>query len=94
MIDKELLEQFQLMTNGMTQMESRLSQKIQSEVREAETRISVKIENEVSDRIKSLFDGYKSALENQVLLELANKTLVKRLDEMETRLAVLENKIA
>ena len=57
MTDKELLEQFQLLA-GMIQENT-------EEIKASETRIKVFIENEVSGKIKSLFDGYKSALENQ-----------------------------
>lgn len=86
MIDKEMLEQFQMLA-GMIQDN-------REEIKASETRMKVFIENQVSDKIKGLFDGYKSALENQALLELANKTLLKRLDDVESRLEALENKTA
>lgn len=45
-MDKEMLEQFQLIIREIGGVESRLRQ----EIRDTETRINLKIENEVSKR--------------------------------------------
>ena len=58
-MDKELLEQFQMIVQGMADMEARLSENIKAEIQKAETRINIKIENDVTKRIDALFDGYK-----------------------------------
>ena len=96
MTDRELMEQFQILAKAIGDVEAGISAKMatKEDLRELEVRLGIKMENEISDKIKSLFDGYKGALENQALLELANKTLAKRLSDVETRLAVLENKPA
>ena len=69
MIDKDMLEQFQMIIQGMADMESRLNKKIE----DAETRINIKIENEVTKRIDSLFDGYKLVHEKQWELNAKRK---------------------
>ena len=85
-----MLEQFQMIIQGMADMESRLSQKIEA----VETRINIKIENEVSKRIDTLFDGYKLVHEKQWELERQTEALKMQVDELSARLAALENKIA
>ena len=71
-MDKELLEQFRMLAEGMAQMEERLLDKMatKEELRAAESRIKIYIENAVTDKIRALFDGYQSALENQALLKV------------------------
>lgn len=90
MIDKEMLEQFQMIIQCMADMENRLNQKIA----DAETRINIKIENEVSKRIDTLFDGYKLTHEKQWELERQTEALKAQVDELSVRLAALEDKIA
>lgn len=51
-----MLQQFQLILQGMGEMEARLNAKIDG----LETRINLKIENDVTKRIDSLFDGCKA----------------------------------
>lgn len=59
-MDKELLEQFQMIVQGMADMEARLSENIKAEIQKAETRINIKIENDVTKRHRrSCSDGYK-----------------------------------
>lgn len=94
MVDKELLEQFQIVIQGITDMERRLSAKMKSNVQDAETRINIKIENEVTKRIDSLFDGYKLTHEKQWELERQTEALQAQIDMLQARLAVLENRIA
>lgn len=89
-MDREMLEQFQMIIQGMSDMEMRLK----SEIQDAETRINIKIENEVTKRIDALFDGYKLVHEKQWELERQTEALKSQVDELMTRLAALESKIA
>ena len=56
--------------------------------------INLKIENEVSKRIDSLFDGYKLTHEKQWELEHRTEQLQNQVNDLQARLAALENKIA
>ena len=95
-MDKELLKQFRMLAEGMAQMEERLLDKMatKEELRAAESRIKIYIENAVTDKIRALFDGYQSALENQALLKVSHQTIARELDEVKARLAALESRIA
>ena len=64
-MDKEMLEQFQIILDAMGSMEKRLEEKIKS----SESRTHVLIENKVNKRTDALFDGYKLAHEKQYELE-------------------------
>ena len=90
-MDKELLEQFQMIVQGMADMETRLIKSINTEIQKAETRINIKIENDVTKRI---FDGYKLTHEKQWELERETAALKAQVDDLQIRLAALENKIA
>lgn len=57
-------------------------------------RIELKIENEVTKRIEGLFDGYKLTHDKQYELERQIETLKGQLNDLQTRLAVLEMKTA
>ncbi len=89
-MDKEMLEQFQLIIREIGGVESRLRQ----EIRDTETRINLKIENEVSKRIESLFDGYKLVHEKQWELERQTEAMKTQIEELNARMAKLESKIA
>ncbi len=89
-MDKELLEQFQLIIQEIGGVESRLKQ----EIRDVETRINIKIENDVSRRIESLFDGYKLVHEKQWELERQAEAMKAQLMELSARLDALESKVA
>jgi hypothetical protein len=93
-MDKELLEQFQLIIQGMGDMEQRLTQYMDTRIQESETRIRTYIENDVSRRIESLFDGYKLVHEKQWELERQTEAMKAQILELSARLAALENKIA
>lgn len=93
-MDKELLEQFQLIIQGMGDMEQRLTQYMDTRIQESETRIRTYIENDVSKRIESLFDGYKLVHEKQWELERQTEAMKAQILELSARLAALENKIA
>lgn len=89
-MDKDMLEQFQILIQGMADMEQRLTTKMQ----EVETKINLKIENEVTKRIDSLFDGYKLVHEKQWELEHEHESMKAQMKELALRLSALENKIA
>ena len=89
-MDKEMLEQFQMIIQGMSDMEGRLRQ----EIRDTETRINLKIENDVTKRIDALFDGYKLTHEKQWELERETEALKETVSDLQNRLAALEEKIA
>lgn len=93
-MDKELLEQFQIIIQGMGDMEQRILRHVDNRIQESETRIRTYIENDVSRRIESLFDGYKLVHEKQWELERQTEAMKAQLMELSARLAVLENKIA
>ncbi len=57
-------------------------------------RIELKIENDVTNRINALFDGYKLCHEKQWELERQQETLQRQIDDIQVRLAVLENRPA
>ncbi len=63
-------------------------------MKELETRISVKIENEVTKRIDALFDGYKLTHEKQWELERQTERLQSQIDDLQIRIAALENRTA
>jgi len=90
MTDKDMLEQFQIIVQGMADMEQRLTAKIQ----DVETRINLKIENEVSKRIDSLFDGYKLVHEKQWELERQAEAMKAMIEDLQARLSAVESKIA
>lgn len=89
-MDKDMMEQFQLILNGMSELETRLDRNI----KESETRMKVFIENEVTKRIDALFDGYKLTHEKQWELERQTQALQQQVDDLQNRLAALESKIA
>ena len=55
---KEMLEQLQMIVQGMESMENRINEG-------SESRMKVFIENTVTKRIDALFDGYKLTHEKQ-----------------------------
>ncbi len=96
-MDKEILEQLQLIVQGMSAMEERLNKRmdgLEDKIKETETRIMAHIENEVGRRIDSLFDGYKLTHEKQWELERQNELLNQKLEGLLSRVEALENKIA
>lgn len=100
-MDKEMLEQFQLVVQGIADMENRMNQNIRDqiaavrkEIKESESRTALLIETKVSDRIDVLFDGYKLTHEKQWELEHQTEALKKMVQDLQARVAVLENKTA
>lgn len=57
-------------------------------------RIEIKIENDVTKRIDALFDGYKLTHEKQWELEHQTERLQNQVEDLQTRLAAVESKIA
>lgn len=109
MNDNELLEQFQMIAQGMAAMEKRLADRIDAKIQESETRmknfvdtkiqesetrLNIKIENDITKRIDTLFDGYKLNHEKQWELERKTEKLESQIDDLQTRLALLEKKIS
>ena len=93
-MDKDMLEQFQMIIQGMGDMEKRLTTQIEVKIKESETRINLKLENEVAKRIDALFDGYKLTHEKQWELERETEALKETVADLQNRLAALESKIA
>lgn len=104
MTDHELMEQFQLILQGMTDMEARMDKKIdevrqevadvRQEVKASEARTKVFIENSVTGRIDALFDGYKLTHEKQWELEHETRRLQEQVSDLQTRLEALEKKVS
>lgn len=89
-MDKDMLEQFQMIMQGIADMENRLKQ----DIRDVETHVDLKIENDVAKRIDALFDGYKLTHEKQWELERETEALKETVSDLQARLTALENKIA
>lgn len=90
-MDNEMLEQFQIIIQGIAGMENRLAGQIQTEIRESETRTRIFIENQVPRQIDSLFDGYKLVHEKQWELEQQTEALKAQVYELAARLSALES---
>lgn len=85
-MDKEMMEQFQMILQGMADMEGRLNKRIDSvenKIEASETRTQIYIENAVTKKIEALFDGYKLTHEKQWEME-------RKLEELERRIERLE----
>ena len=93
-MDKEMLEQFQMIIQGISDMESRITNQIDIKIKEAEAQINLKIENDIAKRIDALFDGYKLTHEKQWELERETEALKETVSDLQARLTALENKIA
>lgn len=82
-MDKELLEQFQMLSQGIAQMEQRITEQIETKIQESESHIMVYIENGVEKKIEALFDGYKLTHEKQWELERKIEQLERRIERLE-----------
>ena len=58
-MDKEMLEQFQIIIQGMADMENRLNQRID----EADTRINIKLENDIKTQLSLLAEGQQMVID-------------------------------
>ena len=90
-MEKDLIAQIAEMMEQQTQG---LMNYIDSRIDGLETRTQVFIENNVSKKIESLFDGYKLNHVKQWELERKTEHLEAQLEDLKTRLAAIENKIA
>ena len=88
-MDKEILDQLQMIIQGMDGMEQRLSKKIE----DSETRTKVLIENEVGRKIEALFDGYKLTHEKQWELERETQRLKEQISDLQSRIAAIEDRL-
>jgi len=99
-MEKDLIAQIAEMMEQQTQglmnyIDSRLEDlATKNDLRSSETRTQVFIENNVSKKIESLFDGYKLNHVKQWELERKTEHLEAQLEDLKTRLAAIENKIA
>lgn len=67
-MDKEMLEQFQLLAQSIVSMEQQMNQcfeQVEREIKESEARTQVLIENKVTSRIDALIDGHQTVHEKQ-----------------------------
>lgn len=99
-MDRELLEQLQLIVQGMDSMEQRLGQRIESleqqlaqKIEDSETRTKVIIENEIGRKIEALFDGYKLTHEKQWELERETQRLKEQISDLQSRIAAIEDRL-
>ena len=75
-------------------MDMELLEQIAKMLDEQTRKIELKIENDVTKRIDALFDGSKLTHEKQWELERETEALKAQVDDLQIRLAALENKIA
>ena len=75
-------------------MDKELLEQMAKMLDEQTRKIELKIENDVTKRIDALFDGYKLTHEKQLELERETAALKAQVDDLQIRLAALENKIA
>lgn len=75
-------------------MDMEMLEQIAKMLDEQTRKIELKIENDVTKRIDALFDGYKLTHEKQWELERETEALKAQVDDLQIRLAALENKIA
>lgn len=101
MLDPELMEQFQLLFGAIEQTKTDLrtemremEMRLHTEIQESETRTKVYIENEVVGELHSLFDGYRLTHEKQWEMDKETERLKRKVEDLQTRLEVLESKVA
>ena len=87
MDDKTLLSQIAELLEQQTQ---EFNHKLEQRTK----KIELAIENQVSKRIDALFDGYKLTHEKQWELERKANMLEAQIDDLKTRLSILESKSA
>lgn len=100
MIDKEILDQFQMLVGMMERMEARILTKddIEPLTDRSASKTATLVEEKIGKRIDSLFDGYKLSHEKQYELEreFERRTMEMQdqIDNLQSRLAMLEKRIA
>ena len=93
-MDKEILEQLLLISQGMAHMDQTMNQRfeqidgrfeqVEQEIKESEARTKVFIENKVTARFDALVDGYKTVHEKQWELEHRVERLEGRVYNLQT----------
>lgn len=86
MVDSRTRHLEEMVDNHMLHMEQMLENHTQ--------RIELKIEQDVTKRIEALFDGYKLTHEKQFELERDFAAMKSLVEDLQTRIAALENRIA
>jgi len=85
MLDKEMLEQFQILLNGMEQMEERLTQKI----KDVEEKLTWEIDKVAGDLMKVVIRTDKIEFD----LYKAEKRLAEKIDKIDNDLLRVEIKL-
>lgn len=88
------MEQLQMILGAIEASEKRITQQIDTKIAESETRTRVFIENEVVGELHSLFDGYRLTHEKQWEMERETERLKRKVDDLQTRMEVLESKVS
>ena len=95
-MDKEVMEQFQLLAGMMEKMSSAMLNK--DDIEEISDRSANKaaalVEDRLGKRVDSLVDGYKLTHEKQYELERKTEALQAEVEDLKSRLAALESRIA
>ncbi len=81
-MDKEMLEQFQMIIKGMSDMEKRLNQRID----EAENRINIKLENDIKTELKLLGEGQQMVIDKFAKLD----QVAEDVEEIKAKVTALE----
>lgn len=81
-MDKEMLEQFQMIIKGMSDMEKRLNQRID----EAENRINIKLEHDVKTQLHLLGKGQQMVIDKFAKLD----QVAEDVEEIKTKVTALE----
>ena len=79
---------------GNTMDNQELLTQIAQMMEEQTRKIELKIENDVTKRIDALFDGYKLTHEKQWELERQTELMQRQIQDLQSRIAALENRIA
>lgn len=103
-MEKEILEQLLLISQGMAHMEQTMNRRfeqidqrfeqVEQEIKDSEARTKVFIENKVTERIDALVDGYKMVHEKQWELEHRLEKLESRVDHLQTVVSASGEKTA
>lgn len=91
---KDILESVKQETNALREIMQQQMDTVQDMLADTEHRMKVYIENDVGKRIDSLFDGYKLTHEKQWELERETEKLKEQVNDLQTRLALIEKKIS
>lgn len=95
-MDKEILEQFQMLAGMMEKMQAVMLTKddIEPLTDRSASKAAALVEEKLGKRIDALTDGYKLTHEKQWELERKMEQLTDTVENLQTRLQVLEDKTA